>query len=447
MIAEPLTNPSRSARRILFLTVMALGFLMPAGVAGSQERGAIDFIEVEGVIDPVVSRYMLRQIDDATERGSHAVVIRMDTPGGLDVSMREMVQKILGSKIPVVVWVAPSGARAASAGVFITYASHVAVMAPGTNLGAAHPVNLGEELDEVMSAKVTNDAAAYIRSIATQRGRNADWAERSVRESASITSAEAEKIDVIDFTAGSPRTLLDRLDGREVQVAPERTVQLETSEVEIRFHKMGLLERLLHTAVRPEVAYMLILLGFYGLIFELYHPGIGAAGVLGGVSLILGFYALSVLPTSWAGVALIALAVAFFLVDLHVAGFGVFTAGAVVALIAGSLLLFSGAGPELGLAWWAIAGAVLGSLLFFVGAMTAAIRARLSKPISGSEGLIGTTGIAKTEIAPEGRVAARGTLWRARTAEGAIAEGSQVRIRSVTGLLLIVEPVPETADT
>ncbi|MGH2812014.1 MAG: NfeD family protein, partial [Actinomycetota bacterium] len=408
-------------------------------------KRVVDFIELEGVIDPVTSRYLLRQIDRSEERGSHAIVVRLDTPGGLDVSMREMVQRILAAEVPVVVWIAPSGARAASAGVFITYASHVAVMAPGTNIGAAHPVNLGGELDEESARKATNDAAGFIRSIAEQRGRNVEWAEESVRESASITSDEAEELGVIDYQAGAA-DLYDRLDGHRLVLEGGRTVTLDTDNVQVRFHKMGLLERILHTAIRPEVAYLLLLLGFYGLIFELYHPGIGAAGVLGGVSLILGFYALSVLPTSWAGVALMVLGVAFFLVDLHTAGLGVFTVGGTAALVAGSLLLFSGADPEFRLGLWAIGGATLGSLLFFIGAMTAAIRARLSKPVSGAEGMIGITGVARTDIAPEGRVSARGTLWRARTAGAAISQGSAVRVTSVSGLMLTVEPVVETAD-
>jgi membrane-bound serine protease (ClpP class) len=191
---------------------------------------------------------------------------------------------------------------------------------------------------------------------------------------------------------------------------------------------------------------MLLLLGFYGLIFELYHPGIGAAGILGGISLILGFYALSILPTSWAGVALLLLAVAFFVVDLHTAGLGVFTVGGVLSLIAGSLLLFAGADPELRLGWWAIAGATVASLLFFIGAMTAAIRARLSKPISGSEGMVGMIGTARTDVAPEGQVMAKGTLWRARTAGAAIPEGTSVRIEGVSGLMLIVQPATDAAE-
>lgn len=425
--------------------VAAIGVLMAGGSQShAQERNVVDFIELTGVIDPVSSRYLMRQIDRAAEEGSHLIVVRLDTPGGLDISMREMVQKILSSPVPVVVWVAPSGARAASAGVFITYAAHVAVMAPGTNLGAAHPVDLGGGLDEVAAEKAANDAAAYIVAIAKQRGRNAEWAEKAVRESASLDAEAAEAQGVVDFVAGA-NSLYQRLDGRTV-VVEGRESTLATSNIRVQFHKMSLLERILHTAVRPEVAYLLLLLGFYGIIFEAYNPGIGAAGVLGGIALILGFYALSVLPTSWAGVALIVLSVAFFLIDLHTAGLGVFTVGGTVALIAGSLLLFSEADPELRLGGWAIAGAVAATVIFFLVVMTAAIKARLSRPVSGTEGMVGIEGTARTDIAPEGQVRARGTLWRARTAGAAIPAGARVRVSSVSGLMLTVEQVEETAE-
>jgi membrane-bound serine protease (ClpP class) len=441
--------------RAFATTVIALGLLF-THPSSAQEKNSIEFIELSGVIDPVASRFLLRQIGSAERNESQAVIVRLDTPGGLDISMREMVQRILSARVPIVVWVAPSGARAASAGVFITYASHVAAMAPGTNIGAAHPVNLGEPLDEVASTKATNDAAAYIRSIALLRGRNPEWAERAVRESVSIDAEGAASQGVVELIAPTlraarapeavttPRSLLEQLDGREVNVGGE-TVRLSTADATVRFHKMTLLERILHIAISPEVAYLLLLLGFYGLIFELYSPGIGAAGVLGGVALVLGFYALSILPTSWAGVALVLLAVAFFVIDLHTAGLGVFTLGGTVALIAGSLLLFAGADPELRLSWWAVGGALFATLAFFLWIMTAALRARGARPVSGAEAMVGTVGLARTDIAPEGQVMARGTLWRARTGGEAIPQGSQVRIRSVSGLMLVVEPLQEDA--
>ncbi len=422
--------------------LLVLGVLAPRVQAQAPSGGNVEIIELDGVIDPSSSRYLLRHIERATENRSQVIIVRLDTPGGLEISMREIVQRMLSSEVPIVVWVAPRGGRAASAGVFITYAAHVAVMAPGTNLGAAHPVNLGGRLSAAEEEKATNDAAAALRAIARQRGRSVEWADRAVRESASLTATEAVSGGVVDFVAGELGTLLTELDGREVVIG-DRRVQLSLEEVTPRFHKMSFIERILHTALRPDIAYWLLLFGLFALIFELYNPGIGAAGVLGGIALILGFYALSILPASWVAVALLVASVAFFLADLHTAGLGIFTVGAILSLVAGSLLLFAGADPFFRLPWWAIAGAVTVSLLFFISVMTAAMRARGSPPISGAEGMIGTIGVARTDIAPDGQVSAKGVSWRARTLGAAIPEGASIRVRSVSGLLLIVEAVGE----
>jgi membrane-bound serine protease (ClpP class) len=413
--------------------------------AGAVEPAVVDVVELEGVIDPPSSGYLLTQLEAASADGAELVVVELDTPGGLDVSMRQMVQRILASDVPVVVWVSPSGARAASAGVFVTMAAHVAAMAPGTSIGAAHPVNLGGEQDDVTSEKATNDAAALLRSIATRRGRNADWANRAVRESVALGAEEAARDDVVDFVASSRRTLLERIDGKKVE-AGGREVTLSTACYELRFHMMGLFERILHTAISPDVAYFLLLLGLLGIVFEIMSPGIGAAGVFGGICLVLAAYALSILPTSWAGVALLVLAVLFLVIDLSTAGLGIFTAGSVVALVGGSILLFSGAGPELRLGWGSIAAAVAGLLLFFLVVMRAVVRARRSRPMSGAEGIVGTLGEARTDLDPLGRVMARGTLWKARAAGAAIPQGARVRVRSVSGLLLVVEQAESPAS-
>ncbi|MBW3589922.1 MAG: nodulation protein NfeD [Actinobacteria bacterium] len=436
MISE--RSRSKSVARLMIAAVFLVAGAMLLSLPANAQTNVIEFVELEGVIDPVSSRFLLRQIDNAEANASKAIIVRIDTPGGLDISMRQMVQRILNARVPVIVWVSPPGARAASAGVFIVYASHVAAMSPATNLGAAHPVDLGGGGDETTAAKAVNDAAAYIREIAIERGRNPDFAEDAVRESASIGAEEALEEDVIEIIAADIHTLTDGLNGRQIQLGDE-SVTLDLDGASLRFHKMGLLERILHTVVRPEIAYMLLLLGFYGLIFELYNPGIGAAGVLGGIALLLGFYALSILPTSWAGVGLIALGIIFLVVDLHVAGLGIFTIGGVLALVAGSLLLFAGADPALRLAWWAIAGAVVASMLFFISVMTAAIRSRSIRPVQGSEALVGTFGVARTDIAPEGQISARGSIWRARTAGMAIGEGAPVKILGVSGLSVMVE--------
>jgi membrane-bound serine protease (ClpP class) len=425
-----------------------------SGLAQAEGERVVDIIEVEGVIDPPISDYLRGRLQASQDDRVHAAIVQLDTPGGLDVSMREIIQEILDSTVPVVVWVAPRGARAASAGTFITYAANLAFMAEATELGAATPVNLGGgEQPEVLERKVVNDAAAFIQELAVTRGRNEEWAEDAVREGASIGATEAVKIDVVDGMASSHGELLRSLDGRRVEVAGGQTVTLETWDeaadrlnADLRFQEPNLLQQLLHAVTNPEIAYLLVLIGTFGLIFELYNPGIGLAGLLGAVSLLLGFYALSVLPTNWAGVLLIVLAVVFFLVDLQVAGLGVWTAGGVAALVAGALLLFAGAAPALALSPWAIGLSVALTLLFFVSVMTAALRVRLRRPITGEEAMVGMVGEARTDIAPEGTVVTKGTLWRARTMETAIAAGEHVKVMATEGLVLLVEPLHEEKE-
>jgi membrane-bound serine protease (ClpP class) len=356
--------------------------------------------------------------------------------------VQKIVERILASKVPVVAWVSPSGARGASAGAFVTLAANVAAMAPGATLGPALPVNLGS--DKRSSVDGLAGAVPLLRSIARARGRNVDWANGIVRKPVALTAGEAVKERLADFVAGSPATLLEKLDGRAVEV-DGRPVTLSTGSYQLRFHKMSVLERLLHTAIRPEIAYFLLLFGLFGLIFEIYNPGVGAAGLTGGICLAFSFYALSVLPTSWAGVALLVLAVGFFLVEMHEAGLGAFTVAGMAAFIAGSVMLFSGADPALRIPWIAIAVAVVCMLLFFISVMTAAIRSRASVPVAGSESMTGLIGEARTDIAPDGRVFAKGTLWKARTAGMAIPQGAKVKILGVSGLMLIVEQAEAVA--
>jgi membrane-bound serine protease (ClpP class) len=431
----------------VLLLVAGLGFAAPAAMA-QNESEIVEVIELEGIIDPTSAGYLRGRLAAAENAGVQAAVIRLDTPGGLDVSMRDIIKQMLGMEVPVVVWIAPPGARAASAGTFITYAANLAYMAEATEIGAASPVNLGGEQDETLQRKATNDAAEFIAELARTRGRNEEWAEDAVRNAASVGATEAVEIDVVDGIASSLRDLLQQMDGRQVEVADGTTVTLETWDqaagrpsATVRFQEMNLFQRLLHAVTNPEIAFFLMLVGTFGLIFELYNPGIGLAGILGGVSLLLGFYSLSVLPTNWAGVFLIILAVVFFLVDLQTAGLGVFTIGGVAALVAGALLLFAGADPSLQLSPFAIGSAVALTLLFFISVMTAALRVRLRRPITGEEALVGAIGEAKTDIAPEGTVATKGTLWRARTMETGIAAGSKVKVMATEGLVLLVEPV------
>ena len=445
----------RIARLVLSVIALVSGVMMLPGAASAQDTGRrLDVIELKGVIDPTSADYLRGRIAAAERDEVEAAVIQMDTPGGLDVSMRGMIQRILASDVPVIVWVAPRGSRAASAGTFITYAANLAYMAEATEIGAATPVNLGGgDVDETLARKVTNDAVAMITELARTRGRDVEFAEEAVRDAASIGATEALDRNVVNGIASSLSALLESMDGELVELGDGSRKTLETWDeaagapsVTVRFQQMNLLQRLLHAVTSPDIAYFLILIGTFGLIFELYNPGIGLAGILGGISLLLGFYALSVLPTNWVGAFLLILGVVFFLVDLQTAGLGIWTVGGVVALIAGGLLLFAGAAPEVQVNPWSIAGAVALTLVFFVSVMTAALRVRLRRPITGEEAIVGEIGEAKTDIAPEGTVATKGTLWRARTMETGIAAGSKVKVMATEGLVLLVEPLHEDEE-
>jgi len=415
--------------------------IVSGGGAAAQEpdptaepQAVLDVIHVKGLIDPSTADYLQARLAAAERDRVTAAVIQLDTPGGLDVSMRSIIQDMLDMEVPVVVWIAPRGARAASAGTFITYAADLAYMAEATELGAATPIDLGGgDLEQ----KVTEDAAAFISELAITTGRNAEWAELAVREGASIGATEAARIGVVDGIATSLGDLLRALDAHVETWDDERG----TPSVAIRFQQMNVLQRLLHAVTGPEIAYLLLLVGLFGIIFELYNPGSGLAGILGAIALLLGFYGLSVLPTNWVGVLLVVVAVAAFIVDLQIAGFGIWTVGGLLALILGGAMLFNGADPAVTVSPWAIAAAVVGSLVFFVSVMTAALRVRTRRPVTGEESMVGMIGEAQTDIAPEGMVATKGMLWRARTMETGIAAGSKVEVKATEGLVLLVEPL------
>lgn len=412
----------------------------------------LEVVEVTGVIDPANADYLHGRLR-AAQNDADVVVIRLDTPGGLEVSMREIIRDILGSDIPVVVWVAPRGARAASAGTFIAYAAHLSFMASATEIGAATPVDLAGDASGTLARKAANDAAAFIRELAALRGRNEEWAEDAVLHAESLGAAEAAEMDVVDGIASSLEDLLRSIDGRQVDIADAEPVTLETWDetvgapsVTVRFSQMNLVQRLLHFVTDPEVAYFLLLFGVFGLIFEIYNPGIGLAGILGAVAVLLALYALNVLPTNWAGALLTVLALVFFVVDLQTSGFGIWTAGGVAGLVAGGMLIFSGASPAVDLSPWAVAGGAGAAVIFFISVMTAALRVRLRRPVTGEEGIVGTVGEARTDIAPEGTVMTKGTLWRARTMETGIAAGEKVRVKATEGLLLLVEPLHDPEE-
>ncbi|HVF53654.1 MAG TPA: nodulation protein NfeD [Actinomycetota bacterium] len=437
----------RKLRSFIVLVGLA-AIVLGSGAMAQGSSPIVDLVEVRGLIDAPTADYMSTRLEAAAE-SSDVIVIQLDTPGGLDVPMRSIIQEMLDSPIPVVVWIAPRGARAASAGVFITYAADLAFMAATTEIGAATPVNLGGRLDPTLARKVTEDAAAFLGELARTNRRDETFAAEAVRDATSIGVTEAVERGVVDGQASSLEDLLRAMDGRSISIEGDMAeTVIESWDEErgvpsatVRFQQMNLLQRLLHAITDPEVAFFLVLIGAFGIIFELYNPGIGLAGMLGGVGILMGFYALSALPTNWAAAALVVLGVALFLVDLHIAGLGVWTAGGVVALVSGGLLLFSGAPDVLRLSPISIAVAVVVTLLFFISVMTAALRVRLRRPITGEEGIVGTIGEATTDIAPEGTVMTKGTLWRARTMETGIAAGSKVQVKATEGLVLLVEPL------
>jgi membrane-bound serine protease (ClpP class) len=397
--------------------------------------------DLDGVISPASSSYLVRVVDVAERDEAACLIFMIDTPGGLDVSMREITKRILSAKVPVVVYVAPKGARAASAGVFILYASHVAAMAPGTNVGAAHPVSMGgEQMDSVMTEKVTNDAVAYLQALAKERGRNAEWAELSVRESASVDAETAVGLGVADLIAVNEDELIEKLDGREVKVQ-DVVVVLDTRDSQKREVKMTLRERLLLLLTNPNIAYILLLLGVYGLFFELQNPGMIFPGVVGGICLILGFYSLHVLPVNYAGLALIILSAILFILEIYIVSQGLLTIGGVVALVFGSLILFESDVPYLRVSWEVIMLVVIIVAGFVIFLLTLGVRAQFRSKTTGSEGIVGKTGTAKTDIGPTaGTVFVHGEFWNA-ISDSTIKKGSSIKVLSVKEMVLRVEVV------
>ncbi len=417
---------------LLFLSVI---LFIPSLIATTGRPVLV--IKVQGVINPVTAEFIEKSVKRANEQMAEALVIELDTPGGLDTSMRKIIQAITGSAVPVVVYVSPSGARAASAGVFITMAAHVAAMAPGTNIGAAHPVGLGGKMDKTMIEKATNDAVAYIRALAESRGRNADWAEEAVRKSVSVPAKQALKLNVVDLIADSLDELLQRIDGRKVTTAAGERV-MKTEEAVVERVEMGTRLKILKVISDPNVAYILMLLGFYGLFFELTNPGAIFPGVVGAICLILAFYSFQTLPVNYAGLLLIILAIIMFILEVKITSHGALTIGGIISMIIGSLMLFESPGPFLKLSIYLILPAALATALFFSITLTLAVKAWKRKPVTGTEGLVGLEGIAHTDIDREGIVLVRGEYWQAVSDEP-IKKGEKVRVEAVEGLKIKIK--------
>jgi membrane-bound serine protease (ClpP class) len=430
--------------KIFLITLLAL-IILPVGmVSPVMAQGRIQpviLLEVNGVINPFSARYLDRVLNIAQESDAALAVMVLDTPGGLETSMRQMVQSILMSPVPVAVYVSPEGARAVSAGLFILMAGDIAAMAQATNLGAATPVGLGGEMDAVSSEKALNDAAAFVRSLAERSGRNVAWVESSVRESLSMTSTEALDANVIDIVAADLDDLLSQVNGRQV-----RGERLDLSSITLQVERMNWVERFYHIINEPNIAYLLLSLGTLFLLAELSDPGLSVAGIGAGLCYIIGFMALGSLPVNWAAVGMLVLSLILFVVALLTDTEVVVTAAGLVPFILGSLLLFSPfrpespAAPELRVSLWLIllmAGLIVFSSLVILRAI---LKASKRPPQMGAESLVGKTAAAETDLKPDGDVRIDGQTWSATSLGGEVNKGEAVRVISVSGVRLMVTP-------
>ncbi len=429
--------------RTSIITAAALCIILFGACSQAQARRA-DVVTVDGIINPAVAEFIAASISRSAAEGAECLIIRMDTPGGLDLSMRSIIKEMMGAGIPVIVYVSPAGARAASAGALITMAADVAAMAPGTNIGAAHPVSLGGgKMEDEMASKVENDAAAYAESIAAKRNRNKEWAVKAVRESVSIPENEALKIKVIDLIAADLDDLLRQLDGRKITTAAGVTI-LETEGIEVNEIEMGLREKVLDTLSNPNIAYILMMVGLLGLYFELSNPGAIFPGIIGGISLILAFFAFQTLPVNYAGILLIILALILFILEIKVTSFGMLTVGGVISLTLGSLMLFdSSAAPFARLSFEVLIPVVSITSACCIAIVYLAVRAYRRKPATGSEGIVGEIGISKSAIDPEGKVFVHGEYWNALS-DDVIPAGTAVKVVEVKGNALKVSRAEPT---
>lgn len=399
-------------------------------------------LKIDGAINPASASFIEHGIESATEKNAECLIIQMNTPGGLLESTRIIVSSILESKIPIVVYVAPGGAHAGSAGVFITMAAHIAAMAPGTNIGAAHPVDMQGKMDTIMSEKATNDAAAFIRTIAEKRKRNLIWAEEAVRKSQAITETEALNKNVIDLIAKNIDDLLRQIDGKQIETV-NGTITIHTKGARIEPMEMGWAERLLDLLSNPNIVYILFMLGTYGLMFELYNPGSIFPGIVGVISLILAFYSMHTLPINYAGLALMIFGIILFLLEIKIVSHGMLAIGGAVSLFLGSIMLIrtSSVLEFVEISWIVIVASVAITTFFFVFLLGLGLKVQRKKPTTGIEGLIGEIGEAVSLVNPEGTVRVHGEIWQAEAIKGKIAKGERIRVVEIQNLKLRVEQV------
>jgi membrane-bound serine protease (ClpP class) len=424
-------------KRIIFIILALLLFLCCFPGNNFAAENEVYVIEISGSINPAVADFLKKGINQASADGVSCVIIKIDTPGGLAESMRIIVKAIFASKVPVVTYVAPSGARAASAGVMITIAADIAAMAPGTNIGAAHPVGAGgKDIGGKMSEKVTNDMVAHVKSIAQKRGRNVQWVEKAVRESVSVTETEALKANVIDIVAKDLDDLIRQINGRKIE--NKGVLKLDNP-------KQTMIEESLRTKVLkiisdPNVAYILMMIGLAGLYFELSHPGAVLPGVVGGISIILAFFAFQTIPVNYAGFLLIILAIVFFIMEMKIASYGLLSIAGITSLLLGSLMLFESNGTDMRLSWKVLVPTLMVVSGFFVAISGLVFKSQLSKPKTGARGLLGEIGVVKEPILQEGKVFVHGELWKA-ISKDSIEKGAKVRVVKIENLVLEVEPI------
>ena len=435
--------PSRSRHFLLFhlfvKTVVILTVFLAAPLAVRAESSVL-LATYDGVINPVSAEYLHDALVSAQENKAQAVILCLNTPGGLDTSMRLIIKDITGATIPIIIYVSPTSGRAASAGVFITMAAHVAAMAPGTNIGAAHPVAMGgEKMDEEMKNKVENDSVAYLTSIAQQRGRNAAWAEDAVRKSVSVTEREALELKIIDVVADDVPALLKQLDGRTVGL-PSGPIVLHTAGAVLREFPMGPRLEFLKILSDPNIAYLLMTIGTIGIIAELYSPGAILPGVVGAISLILAFYSFQSLPVNYAGILLFLLGIVFFILEANITSYGLLAIGGVVSMLIGSVMLIKTDVEFFQISWAVILPVVTLAALFSLFIVGMGMKAMRRRPMTGREEMVGLVGIVKTALTPHGQLAVHGELWEA-VSEEPLQPGEEAEVTGVDGLRLRVKPL------